>query len=899
MEESEITQGARFGIVTALPKEFAATCAMLSGAHDFPIKDDPNDYVIGTIPAADKSGNHVVVVTFLKRPGNNSAAAAASHLVRSFPNVQDVLMVGIAGGVPRPEDVGKHVRLGDIVVSSELGVIQYDDVKLAEGVARIRGSSMPPSAAMLGKVRLLEAKRLAGNHPWESHIGRADSIEGAKRPDPSTDRLFSAEDPQKEISHPHDDPLRRPSQPKIYYGRIGSANTLLKDPKARDALGKELDLLAFEMEGSGIADGTWMDGKWYILIRGISDYCDLHKNDPWQGHTDVWQGYAAVAAAAYARSLIELFTAPREGPSPIQPKELIKPEEVPDGAAVVNGAAEEDVYPWTDDITLVQLLYEDIGYALPVPIPAFPLDTVPERMPFDIGTIWGLERGRFIGIVAGPIDAGVYHGLVQVERVLRYALSDGACDCTLPVRCWVRVDPFKKPNWPEREDDVWDSAISPDSPAVRYLKGQGLGDSMIPGIFIEIPAGRFDECLAITLQSYCRTLMTAALSNRQAAIVIYVSGDDPHNSVDVARKIKARLATLAPDLPGPVLLGLRYNYNDEGKLNGAIKAVDPFAPPPDLGPGLYFFSWVHEAAIRGREELADDQSAKEYVSVTEQYRHLHKQFNELGEQGAALDVVRDMDSLAHSASPGFDRQFIQLVARYLPERLPTLVRAYTRSTRRAARRDALIIASHAQPHLADGLLDIWVDEIESDSDRLPRDAELEADGKLGGFVDDLALALIRRLMKMGKSERIVTLINQLEPDLSPAIKNVWTLYQHDIREEEFSKFLSVAEAKEFQLLIRAGLDPKLPAVRPDNQELQRPEMWWFISAMSPQRERIREMLKLDPVQRAVLGLCTSYEWARISYDPVTKEKIFRWRRTRPIDFPTTYSRVLDEAVAEV
>jgi hypothetical protein len=53
------------------------------------------------------------------------------------------------------------------------------------------------------------------------------------------------------------------------------------------------------MEGSGIAATTWVSGKaGYLLIRGICDYCDSHKND-------VWQGYAAAVAAAYARALIE------------------------------------------------------------------------------------------------------------------------------------------------------------------------------------------------------------------------------------------------------------------------------------------------------------------------------------------------------------------------------------------------------------------------------------------------------------------------------------------------------------------------------------------------------------------------------------------------------------------
>jgi len=52
------------------------------------------------------------------------------------------------------------------------------------------------------------------------------------------------------------------------------------------------------MEASGIADATWTHKIGYLVIRGICDYCDSHKNDD-------WQQYAAVVAAAYTRALIE------------------------------------------------------------------------------------------------------------------------------------------------------------------------------------------------------------------------------------------------------------------------------------------------------------------------------------------------------------------------------------------------------------------------------------------------------------------------------------------------------------------------------------------------------------------------------------------------------------------
>jgi hypothetical protein len=48
------------------------------------------------------------------------------------------------------------------------------------------------------------------------------------------------------------------------------------------------------MEAAGL-----MDHFPCVVVRGICDYSDTHKND-------VWQGYAAATAAAYAKELLEV-----------------------------------------------------------------------------------------------------------------------------------------------------------------------------------------------------------------------------------------------------------------------------------------------------------------------------------------------------------------------------------------------------------------------------------------------------------------------------------------------------------------------------------------------------------------------------------------------------------------
>jgi nucleoside phosphorylase/NTP pyrophosphatase (non-canonical NTP hydrolase) len=295
----------RFGVVTALAKEFAAMRAMLDDVRACEVAGDPNNYVLGTIPANDGSGVHHVALTLLKKMGNNSAASAASHLLRSFSNVSDVLMVGIAGGCPHPMDESRHVRLGDVVVSGSDGVVQYDNIKLGQGVVEVRGASSPPSAAMTGKINMLFADALRGVRRWEEYLERLTNVEGTARPDDGSDVSFYIGDGSTAVAHPPERG-RRSGVPKVLSGRIGAANVLLKNPLLRDQLRDQLNVRAVEMEGSGIADGTWIDGRHYVLVRGISDYCDAGKND-------IWQGYAAGAAAAFARALIECFSTASPG----------------------------------------------------------------------------------------------------------------------------------------------------------------------------------------------------------------------------------------------------------------------------------------------------------------------------------------------------------------------------------------------------------------------------------------------------------------------------------------------------------------------------------------------------------------------------------------------------------
>lgn len=295
------------GIVTALPKEYAAVKTLLQNIREQSKRGSraTRRYLLGEVPIAQGS-KHLVVLALLPNMGTNSAAICASYMLEDFSSVRDILMVGIAGGVPNPENPDEHVRLGDIVVSNEYGIIQYDFAKetIAERIPR--PFPRPPSPELLQAMKLLQAAELAGESPWQSFIDQAANRLKINRPSSETDQLASSTDPKKIIPHP-EDKKRHPDQPRVFAGSIAASNTLLKNPLLRDKLRDQHNAKAIEMESSGIADATWKNRAGYLVIRGICDYCDTNKGED-------WQAYATIVAAAYMRAL--LASIPADEPYP-------------------------------------------------------------------------------------------------------------------------------------------------------------------------------------------------------------------------------------------------------------------------------------------------------------------------------------------------------------------------------------------------------------------------------------------------------------------------------------------------------------------------------------------------------------------------------------------------------
>jgi len=297
------------GWLCALPlSELVAAKRMLDESHE-PLRldaHDDNSYAYGSI-----NGHNVVIACLPPgQPGTVSAARLIQPLSRSFPNMRMHLLVGIGGGVPYnpPLDAPeKDIHLGDVVVgwADETGapaVVQYDLVRREEG-------GITSSLCILDKPhwRLLDALgHLLARHSnhetnFPDHLQRVRDLEGFSHPGREKDRLFQSD--YRHVGGPscsECDTTRlvvrraRINNNLIFHqGTIASGNSVVKDAELRDRISRENHgALCFEMEGAGI-----MDDKHCLVIRGIADYADSHKNGS-------WQKYAAATAAAFAREFL-------------------------------------------------------------------------------------------------------------------------------------------------------------------------------------------------------------------------------------------------------------------------------------------------------------------------------------------------------------------------------------------------------------------------------------------------------------------------------------------------------------------------------------------------------------------------------------------------------------------
>ncbi|KAN0087037.1 hypothetical protein V8E54_000725 [Elaphomyces granulatus] len=287
--------------ICALPLEAAAAKAMLDKTHQQLSQSaaDDNAYMLG-----ETSGHNIVIACLPSGVyGTVSAATVAANMHANHLSLHSLWLDG------------RNRRRSSNKPTGVLGgVVQYDYGKtVASGVFQQTGMMNQPPQVLLNAIARLHADEILGNNQSIVEVisnvlntnVQTKSRSLFSRPADEHDMLFNpaydhppSEDTcincdERELIYRHP---RTSDEPQIHYGLIASGNQVMKHGETRDQLGKEYGMLCFEMEAAGL-----MNQLPCLVIRGICDYSDSHKNKH-------WQGYAALAAAAYARILLSVVS---------------------------------------------------------------------------------------------------------------------------------------------------------------------------------------------------------------------------------------------------------------------------------------------------------------------------------------------------------------------------------------------------------------------------------------------------------------------------------------------------------------------------------------------------------------------------------------------------------------
>ena len=338
-------EGFEIAIICALPIESDAIIALFDefweDEEQYQTAEyDTNSYTIGRV------AQHNVVLVHMPTMGKVSAAAVAANLRASFPCIRLGVLVGICGGVPYGQASSTHQHelfLGDVVISTQ--VIQTDfgrtfpeEFIRKDTLEDNLGRPNPHMRGFLVKMQGMAARTELKNtmiaelgsilaepefSNWRFPGFDQDELYDARYPhkhsDNSTcsacavtshsDAVFCSEAARCDceqlgcrkdrlISRARDPLLIQlggiPTPvPQVHFGSIGSGDQVMKSAMHRDTIAEREDIIAFEMESAGLWDTIPT-----VVIKGVCDYADSHKNKK-------WQLYAAATAAACSKSFLK------------------------------------------------------------------------------------------------------------------------------------------------------------------------------------------------------------------------------------------------------------------------------------------------------------------------------------------------------------------------------------------------------------------------------------------------------------------------------------------------------------------------------------------------------------------------------------------------------------------
>ncbi len=266
------------GWVCTLSMELIAAKAMLEEIHAPLVcqpRADKNYYTLGRI----RKHNVVLACPPTQTPGTLSAQVAGNSMQKTFPQLKFGLVVETGGGVPTATN---DIRLRIICVSKpdggNSGLVEYDRGEMqVDGFHRNRTINKPPQI-LLNAITTQRVGRGIGKHITEIvnkvPFKKYDNNENEwTYPQEASDVLFEATmagNTEKAVQRDN----RKSYNPRVFFGHIGSGNTVIKDGLERDCIAAREGIICLEVGTAGVVS----DNLQCLVIRGVCNYADSHNN---------------------------------------------------------------------------------------------------------------------------------------------------------------------------------------------------------------------------------------------------------------------------------------------------------------------------------------------------------------------------------------------------------------------------------------------------------------------------------------------------------------------------------------------------------------------------------------------------------------------------------------------
>ncbi|ATY65019.1 kinesin, putative [Cordyceps militaris] len=315
-------------IICALALELDAVIKLFDGLPEI-VPHERRD----TIFLSAMFAGHPVLLVKPQQYGKLDAALAMQCMQQRFGEMELTILVGVCGGVAQPYGDGPSapapIFLGDVVIGNSIvhyihaAGISPQGLQMKSAAPQVAGTKLrqllgyleteyymqqvtAQSAAILeqhfrdAEYRCPgESEDLAFSSSYH-HLHRRCCPTGCCTSNPPMFCSIAKATPCSDLDCDLEQARRRPTYSqvprRIHVGTYASDDVVMRDPQVRDSLAKNSNVIAFEMEASGI----WQLNTTCLVIKSVSDYGDSHKHKH-------WQNYAAACAAATTKAVVEHF----------------------------------------------------------------------------------------------------------------------------------------------------------------------------------------------------------------------------------------------------------------------------------------------------------------------------------------------------------------------------------------------------------------------------------------------------------------------------------------------------------------------------------------------------------------------------------------------------------------